>query len=84
MQLIFIDADKVNYCNYYERALKLLRVGGIVAVDNVLWHGRVGDPSFTDADTRAIRELNDTIAKDARVEMCMIPVSDGVTLARKL
>lgn len=80
----FIDADKGNYSAYYERVLRLLRPGGIVAVDNVLWHGRVADASASDEATTAIRALNDLIKADARVEMCIIPIGDGVTFARKL
>jgi len=80
----FIDADKANYDNYYERLLKLLRPGGVIAVDNVLWHGRVIDDSDETDDTRAIRALNDKILADERVSMCMTPIGDGVTLVRKL
>lgn len=80
----FIDADKANYAVYYERCLSLLRVGGIVAVDNVLWGGRTADPTLTDASTTAIRQLNSLIADDGRVNSTMLPVGDGLTLARKL
>lgn len=80
----FIDADKANYAVYYERCLSLLRVGGIVAVDNVLWGGRTADPTLTDASTTAIRQLNSLIADDSRVNSTMLPVGDGLTLARKL
>ncbi len=80
---VFIDADKSGYPNYYERALKLLRPGGLVAVDNTLWHGRVSDPSQQDEDTRAIRAFNRTLRDDARIDLCLVPVADGVTLARK-
>ncbi len=79
----FIDADKTNYDAYYEGCLKLLRPGGIVAVDNVLWGGSVADPKRNDADTRAIKRLNAKIRKDERVTMCLVPISDGVTLALK-
>lgn len=81
--LAFIDADKANYDAYYERALRLLRVGGLVLVDNVLWSGRVVDPAATDADTSAIRALNGKIHADARVTQAMLPIGDGLTLARK-
>src|ERR1700733_3877383 len=80
---VFIDADKTNYANYYERALVLLRPGGLVAVDNVLWYGRVIDASFDDPDTRAIRALNEQLKGDDRVWLSMLPVRDGLTLACK-
>jgi caffeoyl-CoA O-methyltransferase len=80
---VFIDADKPNYGNYYERALVLLRPGGLVGVDNVLWYGRVIDSSFDDPDTRAIRAFNERIATDDRVWLSMLPVRDGLTLACK-
>jgi predicted O-methyltransferase YrrM len=80
---VFIDADKTNYANYYERALVLLRRGGLIGVDNVLWYGRVIDASFDDEDTRAIREFNERILNDDRVWLSMLPVRDGLTLACK-
>lgn len=80
--LAFIDADKGNYGAYYERALRLVRRGGLIAIDNVLWSGRVADPSVTDDDTEAIRELNALIAIDDRVDVAMLPIADGLTLAR--
>jgi predicted O-methyltransferase YrrM len=80
---VFIDADKTNYANYYERALVLLRPGGLIAVDNVLWYGRVIDDSFDDPDTRAIREFNRRIKDDDRVWLSMLAVRDGLTLACK-
>jgi len=80
--MAFIDADKGGYLDYYERALQLLRPGGLVAVDNVLWHGRVADPSVTDESTVAIRELNARVAGDERVDLVMVPIADGITLAR--
>jgi caffeoyl-CoA O-methyltransferase len=79
----FIDADKENYDNYYERVLSLLRRGGVVAIDNVLWHGRVVDPHSTDAETESIRRLNRKIHTDERVFASMLPLGDGVTLAIK-
>lgn len=79
----FIDADKLNYDKYYERALLLLRTGGLIAIDNVLWHGDVIDPSINDDETNAIRSLNEKIHADERVTMCMLPLGDGVTLALK-
>jgi len=80
---MFIDADKTNYANYYERALVLLRPGGLIGVDNVLWYGRVIDASFDDADTRAIRAFNERLLNDDRVWLSMLPVRDGLTLACK-
>lgn len=79
----FIDADKSNYDIYYERSLTLLRSGGVIAVDNVLWNGAVIDDARQDEDTRAIRSLNDKIHNDPRVDMNMLPVGDGLTLAIK-
>lgn len=79
----FIDADKPNYDAYYERLLTLLRPGGLVAIDNVLWGGAVADPAKVDENTNAIRALNRKIHADARVTCCMLPVGDGLTLARK-
>lgn len=81
---VFIDADKINYDAYYERALKLLRPGGLVLVDNVLWGGCVLDTKrWRDRDTRAIRALNRKIHRDKRVTVSMLPVGDGLTLACK-
>jgi caffeoyl-CoA O-methyltransferase len=80
--MAFIDADKVNYDNYYERALQLVRPGGVIAIDNVLWSGRVVDESDQEEDTQAIRALNTKIATDERVDLAMTPIADGVTLAR--
>lgn len=79
----FIDADKPNYDSYYERCLQLLRVGGVVAVDNVLWTGRVVDESYNDEATLAIRALNAKIQNDERVRNVMLPIGDGLTLASK-
>ena len=79
----FIDADKANYDAYYERCLQLLRPGGVVGIDNVLWGGRVADPIAADEDTRAIRALNAKIRGDARVDSAMLPIGDGFTLAIK-
>lgn len=80
---IFIDADKKNYINYYELSLKLLRPGGVIAVDNVLWGGRVADPHDDDENTLAIREFNDKVFNDPRVFISMIPIADGLTLIIK-
>lgn len=79
----FIDADKVNYDSYYERALVLLRPKGLIAIDNVLWHGRVIDPEVQDEDTVALRALNAKLRDDSRVDICMVPMGDGITLAHK-
>lgn len=79
----FIDADKHNYATYYEKALALLRPGGLIAVDNVLWSGDVADPTVNDNETNAIRALNEIIHQDQRVSVSMIPIGDGLTLARK-
>jgi caffeoyl-CoA O-methyltransferase len=79
----FIDADKSNYDGYYERCLVLLRRGGVIAVDNALWGGSVADPAQTDSDTAAIRALNAKVQGDARVSMSLLPIGDGLLLARK-
>ncbi|MHB1217570.1 MAG: class I SAM-dependent methyltransferase [Alphaproteobacteria bacterium] len=79
----FIDADKKNYDAYYERCLQLVRGGGLLAIDNVLWNGKVIDSSANDEDTNAIRALNAKIAKDERVSVSLVPIGDGLTLARK-
>jgi predicted O-methyltransferase YrrM len=80
----FIDADKANYDAYYERILRLLRPGGLVGIDNVLWSGRVVDRAANDADTVAIRALNDKLVADERIDLALLPIGDGLTLARKL
>ncbi len=79
----FIDANKEDYDAYYERCLRLVRPGGLIAIDNVLWGGKAADPAITDKDTAAIRALNAKIKDDARVERCMVPIGDGLTLCRK-
>jgi predicted O-methyltransferase YrrM len=79
----FIDADKSNYDAYYERCLELIRPGGLIAIDNTLWDGKVADPSVNDADTAAIRALNAKLHGDTRVSLSFLPVADGLTLARK-
>jgi O-methyltransferase len=81
--LAFIDADKPGYGSYYEGALKLLRPGGLVLVDNTLWEGEVANPENTDPDTMAIRAINDRILADPRVDICLVPICDGLTMARK-
>jgi caffeoyl-CoA O-methyltransferase len=79
----FIDADKENCAAYYERCLKLVRRGGLIAVDNTLWSGRVTQPSVRDADTVAIRAFNRKVHRDRRVEMSLLPLGDGLTLLLK-
>ncbi|MDX1934179.1 MAG: class I SAM-dependent methyltransferase [Capsulimonadales bacterium] len=79
----FIDADKPNYDRYYEAVLVLLRQGGVFGIDNTLWGGRVSEPEHQDEDTNAFRALNAKIYADARVDMCLLPVGDGLTLCRK-
>ena len=79
----FIDADKVNYAGYFERALELVRPGGLIVVDNVLWDGKVADATVSDPDTTAIRALNESLLSDERIDLSLLPVGDGLTLARK-
>ena len=79
----FIDANKSDYDAYYERALALVRPGGLIAIDNVLWDGSVADPKIDDADTNAIRALNLKLRGDQRVDISLVPIGDGLTLARK-
>lgn len=79
----FIDADKENYETYYEQCLTLVRSGGLIAVDNVLWSGSVADAANTDASTEAIRSLNARVRSDIRVQVSMIPIGDGLSLIRK-
>jgi predicted O-methyltransferase YrrM len=79
----FIDADKSNYDNYYERALQLVRPGGLIAIDNVLWSGQVANPAIQDTRTTHIRALNEKLHQDSRVSISLIPIGDGLTLAMK-
>ena len=79
----FIDADKSNYNNYYERSLQLVRPGGLIAVDNTLWYGRVADPDMQDNRTKQIRALNEKVRNDERVMMSLLPIGDGLLLAVK-
>ena len=81
--LAFIDADKERYADYYQRALELVRVGGLIVVDNTLWSGRVADPADADVDTVALRQFNAHLHRDERVDLSLLPVGDGLTLARK-
>ncbi|HEX2244762.1 MAG TPA: class I SAM-dependent methyltransferase [Gammaproteobacteria bacterium] len=80
---VFIDADKENYANYYERSLELVRHGGLIVIDNVLWSGRVADPNEQDMDTVAIRRFNTKLHFDERIALSMLPLADGLTLAYK-
>jgi predicted O-methyltransferase YrrM len=82
--MAFIDADKANYSNYYERALQLVRPGGLIAADNTLWDGSVADPADKDPDTEAIRAFNLKLHGDERVALTLATIGDGVTLACKL
>jgi caffeoyl-CoA O-methyltransferase len=79
----FIDADKQNYGAYYERLLRLVRPGGLIAVDNTLWGGAVADPADRGAETVAIREFNDRLHADPRIDLALLPLADGLTLARR-
>ena len=79
----FIDADKPNYAAYFERTLSLLRPGGLVTIDNVLWSGKVADPAIHDPDVDAIRSLNTALLSDERIDLSLLPLGDGLTLARK-
>ena len=81
--LIFIDADKNNYSNYYELSLCLLPSNGIIIIDNMLWGGNVADPSNNDNQTETIRSLNAKIQKDVRVDFSLLPISDGLSFIRK-
>ncbi len=80
---VFIDADKTNDGTYFEQCMKLVRTGGLIAIDNTLWSGRVADRSEQDADTRAIRAFNAERLKDNRVDLSLVPIADGLTLCRK-
>lgn len=79
----FIDADKENYDNYYERSLQLIRPGGLIAIDNVLWGGSVANPQIQNTSTQAIRALNEKLHHDERVSLSLVPIADGLTLALK-
>jgi predicted O-methyltransferase YrrM len=79
----FIDADKTNYRPYYEEVLRRTRPNGLILIDNVLWNGAVIDSNAHDSDTQAIRELNDFLATDRRIDIVMLPISDGLTICRK-
>ena len=79
----FIDADKVNYDHYYEFCLQLVRPGGLITIDNVLWGGTVSNDDINDVDTNSIRALNDKLHQDERIEISLVPIGDGLTLAMK-
>jgi O-methyltransferase len=83
VDLVFIDADKANYVRYYEAALELVRPGGLIVVDNTLFFGRVIDPAYQDPDTVAVRQLNDILHDDDRVDVSLLIMADGITLVRK-
>ena len=80
---VFIDADKAGYIDYYERALALVHAGGLIIADNTLWHGRVIDPDDRSTDTQAIRDFNRYLHGDERIDLSLVPIGDGLTLARK-
>ena len=82
--MVFIDADKLNYKQYYEKSLKLIKKGGLIIIDNVLWHGEVADEDNMDKFTLNIRELNEHVSTDERVEQIIIPLGDGMTVCRVL
>jgi caffeoyl-CoA O-methyltransferase len=82
--MAFIDADKENLSNYYDRCLKLVRAGGLVLIDNTLWDGAVADPSKQDTSTEAIRAVNHKVHADRSVDMVLLPIGDGLTVARKI
>ena len=83
VDFVFVDALKTEYRDYYERALQLLRAGGVIAIDNTLWDGKVADPGIRDAATSALRELNAFLHGDDRIDLSLLPVADGLTLCRK-
>lgn len=80
----FIDADKGNYGNYYDRAMELVRKGGLIAIDNVLWHGEIADPEVKDADVEAVRAVNRKLHGDRRIALSLATIGDGLALAYKL
>ena len=82
--MVFIDADKLNYKEYYEKSLKIIKKGGLIIIDNVLWHGEVADEDNMDKFTLNIRELNEHVSTDERVEQIIIPLGDGMTVCRVL
>ncbi len=83
-QLVFIDADKENYCNYYNLVMEKLSVGGYIIADNVLWSGKILDSNEQDKETQALRSFNQRIQEDDRIENILLPIRDGLMLCRKL
>lgn len=81
--LVFIDADKYNYLDYYDMIFPMVRKGGFIMADNVLWDGKVADPNISDKETTGIRRFNEFVAQDVRVDVVMLPVRDGIMLVRK-
>eukprot|EP01023_Acetabularia_acetabulum_P034044 TRINITY_DN31972_c0_g1_i1.p2 TRINITY_DN31972_c0_g1~~TRINITY_DN31972_c0_g1_i1.p2 ORF type:complete len:126 (-),score=20.71 TRINITY_DN31972_c0_g1_i1:251-628(-) len=79
----FIDADKTGYADYYEKLIKLLKTGGLIIVDNILWGGKVADPDINDEETVAIREFLDQVYKDDRIDLSVVPIGDGIAICRK-
>ena len=82
--MVFIDADKVNYVSYFELGIQLLRQGGMIIVDNALWHGSVADPSDQRESTIGVRRINDVMLKDSRIDFVLVNVSDGIGIGLKL
>jgi caffeoyl-CoA O-methyltransferase len=82
--IVFIDADKTNYTNYYERVIKLIKKDGLIIIDNVLWHGEVIDKNNNNKFTNIIRDFNTHVKNDNRVEQMILPIGDGLTICRKL
>jgi len=82
--MVFIDADKMSYKEYYDKSLKLMNKGGLIIVDNVLWHGEVADENNLDKFTVSIKEFNEYVANDKRVEQIIVPLGDGMTVCRIL
>jgi predicted O-methyltransferase YrrM len=82
--IVFIDADKTNYTNYYERVIQLIKKDGLIIIDNVLWHGEVADENNNEKFTNIIREFNTHVKNDNRVEQIILPIGDGLTVCRKL
>ena len=82
--MVFIDADKLNYKEYYEKSIKMINKGGLIIIDNVLWHGEVVNEDKMDKFTLNIRELNEYVLSDERVEQIIIPLGDGMTVCRVL
>ena len=82
--IVFIDADKTNYTNYYESVIQLIKKDGLIIIDNVLWHGEVADENNNEKFTNIIREFNTHVKNDNRVEQIILPIGDGLTVCRKL